>query len=196
MNRRRFFPAQMVQTEPGKVVDLEVQLRPEGAGGACACDLLGPALFPDLVAPYQEDPTQAPPYLQPSVSYFNRARNEGWRCTGAYVQIPAEWERPARLRAVLAGATLCDVRWSWALTGEPVTGSMPGYDYEAHWGGVELTEESGTLLIEILGGTFFDPLPWWAELRITATCAGEPAGELVVRPGNNVWDPSRLPPIQ
>lgn len=29
MNRRRFFPAQMTQTEPGKVVDLEVQLRPE-----------------------------------------------------------------------------------------------------------------------------------------------------------------------
>ena len=195
MNRRRFFPAQMTQTEPGKVVDLEVQLRPEGAGGACACDLLGPALFPDLVN-LGEDQTQPPAYLQPSVSYFYAPRREGWRCTGAYVQIPQEWEFPLRLRGVLAGATLCDVRWSWALTGKPVAGSMPGYDYEAHWGGVELAEENGTLAIEILGGTFFDPLPWWAELRITATCAGEPAGELVVRPGNDAWDPSRLPPIQ
>ena len=49
MNRRRFFPAQMTQTEPGKVVDLEVQLRPEAAAapGGCECDVLGPTIAPE-----------------------------------------------------------------------------------------------------------------------------------------------------
>ena len=196
MNRRRFFPAQMTQTEPGKVVDLEVQLRPEAAAapGGCECDVLGPTIAPDLIDPNGGSPDQRPNYVSPSAFYFYGPRMAGWRCTGCYVQIPNPWERPVRLHAILIGAALCDVSWSWSLSAPPIV-TPPEYQDPAYWGGVDAREENGTLKIEILPGMLYGNQPWFADLRIAATCAGEPAGDLILRPGVNIWDPSVLPSI-
>ena len=197
MNRRRFFPAQMTQTEPGKVVDLEVQLRPEAAAapGGCECDVLGPTIAPDLIDPNGASPDQRPSYVSPSVFYLYGPRMAGWRCTGAYIQLPNEWDRPVRLHAVLIGATLCDVSWTWSLDVPPIV-TPPEYAYENHWGGVDVRVENGALKIEVLPGLMNGDAPWWAELRISATCAGKPAGDLILRPGVNIWNPAVLPPIE
>lgn len=190
--RRRFFPSRRVQQVPGARAELEVQLRPDAPPvqdcppSACVCDVLGPALLVDWSvnaltytdAGYQGMPTG---YL----GQLYDPKFEDWRVVDGIAAIDMFDSR--YFRAVLAGKTTCDVQWRWALDVPPLP-DMSEIGYEASWGGVEVTEQAGTLLIEVLPGSLgweFASVsqPWHATLTMTATCAGQDVGTLVLRPG-------------
>lgn len=194
--RRRFFPSKRVQQVPGRSVELDVQLQPntECAGGACECDVDGVAWLGDwffwrseLQPAYMVKPTPTNAWMLPSGSRVD-ATNK-W-LTGCYLEIPPEysdqWESESELvslRAMVMGRTLCDVKWTWSLN----TPELPdGEVYSSWWDGLEVKEQSGTLLVRVLPGVYWGETAWWAELTATATCAGKPVGTLVMRPGFNL----------
>lgn len=183
--RRRFFPGQPVQTTPGKTVELEVQLRPEvpeatpepQLAGDCECNVGGVALLVELNADQSDGHS-----WQSTYTTVVRPRREGWRLVGAYTPI-SEGYYPGRpqFRAVLAGLTTCNVTWTWTLDVPPF---VENQGYVQWWGGVDVVEQDGTLLVTLLEGFVYPPYDtaWWAELRMQASCAGETVGTLVLRP--------------
>lgn len=183
--RRRFFPGQPVQTTPGKTVELEVQLRPEvpeatpepQLAGDCECNVGGVALLVELNADQSHSNS-----WQSTYTTVVRPRREGWRLVGAYTPISGGYYpgRP-QFRAVLAGLTTCNVTWTWTLDVPPF---VENQGYVQWWGGVDVVEQDGTLLVTLLEGFVYPPYDaaWWAELRMQASCAGETVGTLVLRP--------------
>ena len=176
--RRRFFPATPVQRVPGRTVELEMQLRPEPQlAGDCECNVGGVALLVVLNADQSDGHS-----WQSTYTTVVRPRREGWRLVGAYT--PISWGyypgRP-QFRAVLAGLTTCNVTWTWTLDVPPF---VENQGYVQWWGGVDVVEQDGTLLVTLLEGFVYPPYgtAWWAELRMQASCAGETVGTLVLRP--------------
>ena len=203
MTRRRFFPQRPAQGVPGQTLALETLLRPEAApqraAAACSCDTLGVALVADYLPDAYGVPGEPPGYVWVS-NYVYAPRLAGWRVTGGYVSVPNTYEAPLQLRAVLIGATLCAVEWHWTLDVPPIPGGGyggPGGAYEASWwGGLEVEPQGNALGLTVLQGGFYGGDTWWAELRATASCAGQPVGELVLRPGTGLSStPGVLPPI-
>ena len=211
MERRRFFPSKRVQQEPGRTVELDLQLKPEGAKvecppGSCVCDVDGVAWFGDWYAtPSMENDwrigvrSATGAATQGMVEPEGFAWRVGGRVVGAYVDIepPDEAEpRPHIWRAVVLGRTLCDVQWTWSLD----VPEFPSFDgFIPWWDGIEVTELAGSLLVRVGDGYDFpwEGEAWWATFRATATCAGEPVGTLELRPGFNLWNTETgLPPFE
>lgn len=197
--RRRFFPAAPVQTAPGRSVELGVQLQPGAAPatGACECNVEGLAMLPGLIPYPWIEPGAVVPHMDAGLSFgpLYRPRMEGWRCTGAYILIPSpSTTSPPRLRFIVAGKTTCDVQWSWSLD-TPELPMGPYSPADIFWDGLEIEEQGGTLSVTVLKGFMYDSesRPWWANLTVSATCAGKPIGSAVLRPGINFHTPEDLP---
>lgn len=188
--RRRFYPSTPSQREPGKTVAVEMLLRPEvpevtdaastptpEPSGGCVCNVGGVALLLEpAVDPAVTDMSQY------QFIKLARPNMQDWRLVGTYVGIDASYSygRP-KFRAVLAGITTCSVTWTWTLDTPPFPTNQ---GYVQWWDGVQVIEQDGTLLVTVMEGWVYPPREenWWAELRMQATCGGEPAGTLVLRP--------------
>lgn len=202
MERRRFFPSKRVQQEPGRTVELALELKPNAPlvqASGCKCDVDGVAWYGDWYTweGSEKDHSAGGPGYAFGVSQGMKpvgssTRLQGGRLVGTYVDIPDEI--PMLLRAVVLGRTLCDVQWAWTLD----TPELPNAD--TWWEGLDITELNGSLMVNVGYGRSagVDVAPaWWAELRASATCAGQRVGTLVLRPGFNLWnaDPA-LPDIE
>lgn len=210
--RRRFFPAKRVQRAPGQVVQLDMQLHPQGTqpvatpppppAGGCECDVEGVAWYGDWFSWEGVDSREwmSGAYLYEGTAHDMREMPgsvSGWggRLVGAYVDIPSG-ETPSIWRGVVLGRTLCDVQWTWTVDVPPFSLGAGDDDgdsdsgFEPYWQGLTIEAVGGTLLVNVGFGWDYDwnAPPWWAELRATATCAGKPVGTLVLRPGFNFWN--------
>ena len=208
--RRRFFPSTPVQQVPGQTVSLEVQLRPEvppapapaaaapPPSGDCVCDVLGVLMAPEII-PQPWSMIDDGWGSAEAYAFVTRPKMDASRVTGGYLEIPqgeTETEERRTVRFLVLGATLCSVEWTWALTRPPLPPPPEGEGWgEPFWRGVSVAAEGGTLLVSLLSGAIYADDPWYAELRATALCGGQPVGEIVLRPGFNLADPEVLPPI-
>lgn len=184
--QRRFFPSQRVQQVPGRVTDVEVQIRPGGTAD-CACNTPGPALLIDHVLRpdyYEYVPDKYASSVDAGTPSIMEPVFQGWRLVDGSVYIPWPWgNKNAHVRAIVPGVDVHDVRWTWELD---VPDLPTLYEYESWWDGVQIAEQDGTLSVLILAG---DPGTWWweieqwsATLTLTAYCSGKDVGSVIVRP--------------
>ncbi len=201
--RRRFFPSKLAQQVPGRTVELEMQLQPQQEvvppAGACSCDVLGVALFPDILPAtggYYEGEETPVFQTRSGIGWESVYRPifDGWRLVGGYVPIQSPWSEMGpvlTLRALVVGTSLCDVEWAWTLD----TPELPMGAYGSWWDGVTVEVQSGALKITVLSGEIDASVsdPWWASLSITASCAGTEIGQIQLRPGFNLSSAETLP---
>ena len=212
--RRRFFPAQRVQRTPGQTVKVDMQLHPlvkvpePVVAGDCQCDVVGPAWLGDWYSWDWVNPEDPDRLIEWSNGGYGgpglgkdfpaEGMTLGGRVVGQYV--PIQNEMPVLYRGVLVGRTLCNVQWTWTLDTPPLEPMVEeGSTWYPWWDGVEVTDVSGTLLVHVLTGYDYpwSAAPWWATLRATATCGGEPVGALELRMGWNFWNTEAgLPPFE
>ncbi|QIL81792.1 hypothetical protein G7047_19120 [Diaphorobacter sp. HDW4A] len=178
--RRRFFPATRAQQIPGNTVEVEFQLQPEAQAaaepsepGACQCDIYG--------AMWSIDILQSGDGGYGSI-YIEKAEFQDSRLVSGYIWIPSMEVSGVQIRASLLGRTLCDVSWRWELNTPP----PPSGDYTVVWDGVEIEEQGNTVLVTVLPGEYFGTSLWFAELKLTAICAGEEVATLNMNPGFNL----------